>query len=82
MRNVKSLYGQPIGEREVNETAMREAEALLEAVKSGEVVGFAIARLHHDALSSYRVAGRCGGFGMIGCLEHAKSIIMQINNDE
>jgi hypothetical protein len=81
MSNVKSLYGNPIGLREVNETALKEAQELLEAVQSGEVVGLAIVRLHYDDLSSYRIAGRCGGYGMIGALEHVKTAIMRINEE-
>ena len=83
MTEVRSLFGGPVaGLREVNERALQEAEALLEAVRSGEVVGFAIARLHHDHLSSWRVAGIVGGYGMIGALEHAKASVMAVNDDD
>lgn len=80
MGEVKSLYGGPTGQREVNQTAVEEAEALLEAVLSGEVVGFTAVRLHCDGLSSYRIAGRVGGFGMVGAIEHVKMAIIDQNN--
>ncbi len=79
MSNVKSLFGGPSGEREVVQSAVDEAKALLEAVQSGEVCGFAIVRLHHDQMASWRVAGHIGGYSMIGGLEHAKAVIMEIN---
>ena len=81
MGDVKAIFGGPTGQREVNQHAVEEAEALLQAVKSGEVIGFAVARLHHDQLASYRVAGMVGGYSMIGGLEHCKAIIMQVNDD-
>lgn len=81
MGEVKAIFGGPTGQREVNQMALEEAERLLEAVKAGEVVGFAVARMHSDQLTSYRVAGLVGGYGMIGGLEHAKAVVMRINDD-
>ncbi len=78
---VVSLYGGPTGEREVCQHAVDEAERLLAAVKSGEVVGFAVSRVHCDGLASFAVAGKCGGFGMLGALEMAKTVIVGINQD-
>lgn len=81
MGEVKAIFGGPTGQREVNQHALEEAEQLLEAVRSGEVVGFAVARLHSDNLTSYRVAGMVGGYSMIGGLEHCKAVIMRVNDD-
>lgn len=36
---VKHIFGGPTGQREVNALAVHEAEALLEAVNAGEVIG-------------------------------------------
>ena len=77
MSNVQSLFGGPTGERRVVESAVAEAEALLEAVKSGEVVGFAAIRLHQDGLASWRYAGMVGGYSMIGGIEAVKAAMMR-----
>ena len=49
MSNVIGLPGVLTGEREVNQIALKEAEALVEAINAGEVVGVAIVKLHYDA---------------------------------
>lgn len=82
MGDVKAIFGGPTGQREVNQFAVEEAEALLDAVRAGEVVGFAIVRLHHDQLSSWRVAGAVGGFSMVGGLEHVKAVVMAVNDGD
>lgn len=78
---VVSLYGGPTGEREVCQQAVEQAEKLLAAVKAGEVIGFAVSRVHCDGLASFAVAGKCGGYGMLGALEMAKMVIVGINQD-
>lgn len=81
MGDVKAIFGGPTGQREVNQIAVEEAEELLTALRAGEVVGFAVVRLHHDHLSSWRLAGQVGGYSMIGGLEHVKAEVMRINDD-
>lgn len=78
--NVASLFGGPIGQREVVESAVKAAQELLEAVEAGEVVGVAIVRLHHDRLASYQLGGRIGGFALLGALETAKADLIEINS--
>ena len=34
-----------------------------------------------DGLASFAVAGKCGGYGMLGALEMAKMVIVGINQD-
>jgi hypothetical protein len=77
MSNVKSLFGGPTGEPRIVDGAVAEAETLMDAVNSGEVVGFAVVRLHKDGLASWRYAGMIGGYSMIGGLEAVKAAMLR-----
>jgi hypothetical protein len=80
--NVAPLFGGPRHVREVNEIAVAALEEALEAARSGEVVGVVIARLHHDNLSSYQIAGKIGGYGIIGALEVVKAELTHLHIEE
>lgn len=82
MTNVTSIFGGPAGEREVVASAVESAEELLRAAQSGEVIGFAVIKLHHDAMTSWSVAGRVGGYSMIGAMELVKRNLMRLSDDE
>jgi hypothetical protein len=79
--NVIGLFGNPTGERTVVESAVSAANDLNEMVQSGEVIGFALVKLHCDGASSWTTAGRIGGYSMIGGLEFAKQHVMRANED-
>lgn len=66
MGEVRSLHGALTGERVVNEDLVKAIEGLLEAAKSGEIVGAAVARLHYDSGCSWQISGVIGGYGLIG----------------
>jgi hypothetical protein len=79
---VKPLFGGLTYEREVVDGAVNALESALEAARSGEIVGVAIAMLDHKAVGSYSIAGRIGGYSMIGALEMAKAEIVAVNWDD
>lgn len=77
--NVVALRGefQPVAV-EANERLIEEIERLLEAARSGEIIGLAGTYLHKDKSASYSFAGRVGAYSMIGGLECAKSRLLAI----
>lgn len=75
---VTSLFGGPTGERVVSEAAVAALDEWLERALSGEIVGFAIAVLHHDGLGAFELAGRVGGYSMLGALDAAHARVLEI----
>ena len=57
--NVVGLHGPHFSEcmGKTNEEAVNKARKLLEQTEAGEVVGFAVARMHADQSTSYGMAG-------------------------
>lgn len=83
MADLVSLNGNHVpGVREANERAVRAAEELLEACRSGDIVGFCVGQLHFDHIASFRVVGAVGGYGMVGALEQAKMEIILVNRED
>lgn len=80
--NVTSIYGGATGQREPNENAISALEELLEMARAGEIVGIAVAGLYHDGCGMYRLAGRVGGYSMLGALDVAKVGLIQIVRGE
>ena len=80
--NVAPLFGGPVHVREVDEHAVAALEEALQAARSGEVVGVIIARVHYDNLSSYHIAGRMGGYSIIGALEMAKTELIVLHAED
>jgi hypothetical protein len=68
----------PAASAEVNERLVEEIERLLEAARSGEIVGMAGTYLHKDKGASYSFAGKVGAYSMIGGLECAKARLLSI----
>jgi hypothetical protein len=79
---VAPLFGGLKYQPEVIESAVQTLEMALEAAKSGEIVGVAIAMLDCRGMGSYSIAGRIGGYSMIGALEMAKAEIIAVNWDD
>lgn len=77
--NVVGLNGRPAGSMEPVETCVNALRDLLERAEAGELIGVALAGLHHDGDASYHVAGRVSGFGLQGALEVAKAKLVDIN---
>jgi hypothetical protein len=63
---VLSIYGGPVGEHEVNETCVEQMEEWLEMAKSGQIVGICLVGLGYDNLAQYTIAGKIGGYGLVG----------------
>ena len=78
-RKVISLNGSLTGEKEVVQSTVECLENLLEAAKSGQIVGIAYSVLEYDGTACFGVFGRSGGFGMVGALEAAKTILNDAN---
>jgi len=78
--NVVSLRG-PLQTAiaEPNPTVVAELERLLDAARSGEIVGLAGAYLSRDASVSYSFGGAVAGFAMIGGLECLKARLTLVN---
>ena len=77
MSNVKSLYGGPTGQPEPSEVTIAVLEEMLARAHAGEVIGIAVAAVHHDGLCSYTVSGRVGGYSLLGALEMAKADLIE-----
>ena len=81
--NVIALRGefQPVVSEpaiEVNERLVEEIERLLQAARSGDIVGMAGTYLHADRRASYSFAGRVGTYSLIGGLECAKQRLLSL----
>ena len=78
--NVVALRGtfQPPAPDEVNERLVEELARLLDAARSGEIVGMAGTYLHKDRRASYSFAGTVGTFSLIGGLECAKERLLAL----
>lgn len=81
--NVIALRGefQPVVSEpaiEVNERLVEEIERLLQAARSGDIVGMAGTYLHSDRRASYSFAGRVGTYSLIGGLECAKQRLLSL----
>ena len=78
--NVVSLDGRtftPSHSPQISATLVGELERLLEAAKTGDIVGMAGSFIHADRLVSYSFAGAVGGFGLIGGLECLKERLVR-----
>lgn len=75
----KPLFGGMTYEREVVPATIDALEQVLEAAKSGEIVGVAITTLDHKGMGGYAIAGRVGGYSMIGAIEMIKAELVTVN---
>lgn len=78
---VVSISGGAVPTRDPNATCFAVLTKWLEMAKSGEIVGVAMAALHHDGCGSWAVGGTVGGYSMLGALEIAKADLLEINRD-
>ena len=78
--NVVALRGAllPRPQPEVNERLVQELTRLLDAARSGDIVGMAGTYLHKDRRASYSFAGTVGTFSLIGGLECAKERLLAL----
>ena len=82
MSNVHSLWGQPTGERKAEPDVIKALEGWLEKAKSGEIVGVCVTAIYADGLAGYGLSGQMGGYAILGAIEQAKSVIVDINRDD
>ena len=70
---VTSLFGGPTGVLAPSEFVIRELEELLEAARSGEVIGMVVGLALYDGCSRYRIAGTVGSYGLLGSVRLAEA---------
>ena len=76
---VISLFtGQDVQCPTPNETCVAILRDALAQAEAGEIIGVAMAKLHHDHLGSFRVGGQVGGYSMLGALYRVQSEISRI----
>lgn len=61
------------------EGTIQALEDMVERARSGELQGIAAALLNSDNSAEYRLAGMVGSFEMLGALECAKGVLVNIN---
>ena len=76
---VTAIFGGPAGVPEVSKYCVELLEEWLEMAKAGEIVGVVLVGLCHDKLSRYAIGGHCGGYSLVGCLEIAKTDLIDMN---
>jgi hypothetical protein len=62
---------------ESNPVLIQELEGLLQAARSGELIGMAGSYLHRHRMISYSYVGPIAGYGIIGGLECVKERILR-----
>lgn len=83
MSDVTPLPGCTVPVLDVCPDTVAAAERFAEMVRSGEVVGFALAAEHHDRCTSAIVSGSFNHFGLIGRFEVLKvELALEISRDE
>lgn len=79
--NVKSLFGGPIVQREANTACVKILEEMLDAAKSGEVVGVALAAVYSDRGTTCR-AGGVATYGLVGQLVRVqRDVLVDLDGD-
>ena len=79
---VVPLHGGPVtGLAEVQDDVVTELEWLLEAAKSGELVGLAYSGVHADATTSNRYVGKMT-YGSVGGLTAVTARLVALMNDD
>lgn len=76
---VKSLFGGFIHQPEVMESVVDALEELLADAKAGKITGIAFATVDFKGAGSYTVAGRVGGYTLLGGLEMLKASLVTFN---
>lgn len=68
---------QPVVTSEPDKRLIEEMERLLEAVRSGEVVGVAGVFLNKDKVVSYSYSGVIAGYGVLGGVDCLKQRLLR-----
>ena len=77
---VVSVHGGPVPMARENSPALiQHLEEMLEQAKSGEILGMAAAIMHRDRTTAYSVVGVIEGFSMVGALEMAKTMLINVD---
>jgi len=79
MAEVVSLHGTYQAQiHEPNQTVIEELERLLDAARSGEIIGLAGSYMHRDKVVTYSYAGLVAGYSIVGGLSCLKDRLMRI----
>jgi hypothetical protein len=77
--NVISLHGDfCAAPAQTNTTVIAELERLLEAARSGEIVGLVGSYVHRNGVTTYSYAGAISSYALIGGLECAKERLVRL----
>lgn len=78
-RRVVSINGCDVTPGKPDPGVVKVLEELLEMARSGEIVAIAAVSMHQDKLSSWRTAGRLGGYSIIGGTEVMKGHLIDVS---
>jgi hypothetical protein len=70
--------GYPLQGAQANATVIRELERLVEAARSGEIVGLAGSYVHKNNVITYSYAGTVRGYALLGGLECLKERLLRL----
>lgn len=76
---VKPLFGGFTHQPEVVETVVEILEQMLELARSGQMNGLAMASVDYRGLCNYAIAGRVGGYALLGAMEMVKAELISNN---
>jgi hypothetical protein len=79
---VTSLYGDQISTGEPVQSCVNTLRKVFEQAEAGEVVGVALVCLYRDGAGGYHVAGRVGGYSMLGAMEAARADLLDVVRGE
>ena len=78
MAEVKSLFGGPTGEKQVNDNVVFVIEDLLQRAKAGEIIGITAAYIDEDGTAAYSFGGLTHGYGILGAMSR---MVYEINRN-
>lgn len=73
--SLRGTYQPPVAQP--NPTVVQELERLLEAARSGEIVGVAGTYMHKDRSVTYSYAGLVAGYSVVGGIECLKDRLVR-----
>jgi hypothetical protein len=76
---IKPLFGGFTHQPEVVESLVAMLEGMLQAAKDGQLIGMVAATVNCKGNGSYQMAGRVGGYTVLGGLEMVKAELIGFN---
>lgn len=80
--NVIPINGGPTGLPEPNANCIRALEEWLAMARAGEIVGVSLVGLTFSGGGCWAVAGKVGGFSMLGALEIIRAELVAVERGE